>query len=397
MTADKSSGPLDGVRVIEVTTTWSGPMAGCILADFGAEVIRVEHPSGDVTRRFGFQFPGSNESVLYQTVNRNKKSMTLDLHDDRAQEITRKLIETADILIENFRQGTLAGWGLDYETCASRNPRLVYASITGFGQNGPYSRHPAYDPIIQFMSGWAARNGTKSSGPLKAPTMLADDLGGVHAALGVLAALRERDVSGQGQYVDISMLDSMLFQCNAQLTMGSLGIDQEKQENSYPTVPANLYQCVDGQIYIAVLLEKQWSRLAGMINEKLPNDPKFNSAAGRVKHRKDVDGRVQEWCSRKTRNEVLDLCHNAGVPAAPVATFLEVASDPQVRFRDMLQTVEIEPGITGELIGPAAKFSKTPTKVRSAAPKLGAHTVEVLQSIGYSQEDIDKLKKAEVI
>ncbi|MEZ5550030.1 MAG: CaiB/BaiF CoA-transferase family protein [Pseudomonadales bacterium] len=399
MTEENSSstGPLEKVKVIEITTTWAGPMAGCILADFGAEVIRVEHPDGDVTRRIGYRFPGTDESVNYHTVNRNKKSIALDLHDAQAQEIARKLVATADVLIENFRKGALERWGLGYDRCAELNPRLVYASITGFGQNGPYSEQAAYDPVIQFMSGWASRNGTRSSGALRAPTALADDLGGVHAALGVLAALRHRDVTGRGQYVDISMMDAMLFQSNTNLTIGALGIEQEKQENRYPTVPASVYDCRDGQIYIAVLLEKQWTNLANLIDRQLAADSRFSSAALRVKYREEIDQRVNDWCTLQTRADVLALCHSVGIPAAQVATFREVAQDPQVEARDMLQRVEIKPGVFGDLVGPAVKFSSTPTRIRSAAPGVGAHTEEVLESIGYSKEDISEFRMSGVI
>jgi len=391
MSKQAKSGPLEGVRVVEVTTTWSGPMAGCILADFGAEVIRVEHPVGDVSRHVGQRFPGSNEPILHATVNRNKKSITLDLHLQEAQQILLKLIETTDVVIENFRKGALAGWGLGYDQCAQRKSDLVYVSITGFGQDGPYSDKVAYDPIIQFMSGWASQNGLRDSGALKAPTILADDLGGVHGALGALAALRHKDVTGEGQHVDVSMLDSMLFQSNASLTMGALGIDVPKQENSFPVVPANLYKCADGEIYISVLLDKHWVILANLIEtNELASDPRFVTQKARVNNRVEVDLIVSRWCEERPKSVLLALLNDAGIPASEVATFQDAAKNPQVIARNMLQKVEIEPGLFGEIVGPPAKFSQSPTRVRSAAPNLGQHTTEVLTSLGYEGIEIEK-------
>ena len=197
-------GPLSGVLVIEATTTWAGPMTACILADFGARVIKLEHPSGEVARNIPPMVPESQLSIFNETVNRNKESLSVDLRSGQGKEVVFRLIEKADLFIENFRPGTLNDWGLGFANLQRYKPDLVYVSVSGFGQFGPLSERVGYDPLAQNYTGWAALNGDPEGGPVKAPTFLADDLGGLHGALAAMAALRHRDQTGEGQQVDVS-------------------------------------------------------------------------------------------------------------------------------------------------------------------------------------------------
>ncbi|HJP49670.1 MAG TPA: CoA transferase, partial [Pseudomonadales bacterium] len=217
-------GPLSDVVVVEATTTWAGPMAACILADMGAIVIKVEHPTGEIARRLPPVLPDSDLTIANETVNRNKRNISLNLQHNDGREAFLKLSETADIIIENFRPGTLHNWGVGYEQVARVKPDIVYVSISGFGQFGTLSDRVGYDPIAQNYCGWASLNGEPDGSPVKAPTWLGDDTAGMHGALGALAALRHRDQTGEGQHVDVALVDALLFHSNGNLTSGALDI-----------------------------------------------------------------------------------------------------------------------------------------------------------------------------
>ena len=223
---DDLTGPLSGLRVVEATTTWAGPMCGCILADFGADVIKVEHPAGEIARRAPPLLPDrpARLSFMHATVNRNKRSLVLDLRKTEGRDLFLRLAKTADVLVENFRPGTLEAWGLGYDAVRAVRPDVVYVSISGYGQFGPLADRVGYDPLAQAMSGFLSLNGSPDGEPVKSPTFLADDLAGVHAALAALAALRHRDHTGEGQRIDVSLLDAMLFQSTGYLMLGALGI-----------------------------------------------------------------------------------------------------------------------------------------------------------------------------
>ena len=212
------TGPLDGIRVLDVTTTWAGPMCGCVLADFGADVIKVESPEGEVSRRLPPVLP-SGESFAHATVNRNKRSLTLDLRVEEGAELFRGLVSESDVVVENFRPGTLAGWGLGYSQLCDIRPDLIFVSITGWGQFGSQHDRAGYDPLSQASSGFMTLNGHPGDAPVKAPTFLGDDLAGLHGALGALAALCHRNRTGEGQHVDVALLDALLFQSNGYLTL----------------------------------------------------------------------------------------------------------------------------------------------------------------------------------
>lgn len=378
------AGPLDGVRVLEATTTWAGPMCGCLLADFGAEVIKVEHPNGEISRRSPPLLPGTDppQSFMHATVNRNKRSFSLELRDPRGRDLFLALADASDIVIENFKPGTMAGWGLGYEALRARKAATIYVSISGYGQWGPDSDRVGYDPLAQAESGFLSLNGSPDGEAVKSPTFLADDLAGLHGALAALAALRHRDATGEGQHIDVALLDSLLFQSTGYLTLAAMGVDLPRLGNEFRiAAPARTYPCTDGEVMAGVLLDSHWKILARLIERpELADDARFATAPERIARRGEVDALVGGWIAGRTRDAVLRAFREAGIPAAPVRSYAEAAGDPHVAARDMLQRVpdaEAPP-----LTGPAAKLSRTPTRVRNAAPALGADNEAILDELG---------------
>jgi formyl-CoA transferase len=395
------TGPLAGVLVVEATTTWAGPMAGCILGDLGARVIKVEHPGGEVARRLLPTVPGSPQrlSLVNETVNRNKESVALDLDTAAGRDIFLALARQADVVIENFRPGTLARWGVGYDDVRAVKRDIVYVSISGYGQFGPLSARAGYDPLAQNFSGFASMNGHPDDGPVKAPTFLGDDLGGVHGALGALAALRHRDRTGEGQHVDVALLDSLLFQSNGRLSAGALDIPQPKYGNQFEiAAPVNAYVCRDGHVFAGILLDSHWKVLATVIGRPdLADDPRFAQLGARLGHRAEADRLLADWCGAHTVAEVVDAMTEAGLPACRINTYADAAREPHVLARDMLQPTVLSDGSTVPLTGPAAKFSRTPTRIRAPAPALGASTEDVLRELGYAADAIARLRRDGVI
>ena len=392
---DDVRGPLHGVTVVEATTTWAGPMAACILADFGATVIKVEHPQGEVARVLPPYLPDSKLTVVHETVNRNKQNVSLDLRVPEGREIFLKLCARADIVIENFKPGTLAGWGVGYADVAAVKPDIVYVSVSGFGQFGPFSERPAYDPIAQNFCGWTSLNGDPQGGPTKAPTFLGDDLAGMHGALGALAALQHRNRSGEGQHVDVALIDGLLFQSNGNLTSGALGIPLERYGNQFAVAaPVNVYECADGRIYGGVLLDSHWrslcalmgcAELAGLRNVE------------RVERRGELDALMAAWCRPLRADEVVEKLTVVGLAVTRVNTIADASRHPHVAARDMLQRTLLSDGSEVPLTGPAAKFSRTPTAIREAAPTLGQHNAGIYAELGYDAAALARLREAGVI
>ena len=385
------SGPLDGIIVMEATTTWAGPMAGCILADYGATVIKVEHPDGEVARRLPPFIPESELTVFNETVNRNKQSLSLDLRQPEGRDIFLALCATADIVVENFRPGTMMKWGVGYPDVMAVKPDIIYVSISGFGQFGELSDRIGYDPMAQNYCGWTSLNGEPDGGPVKAPTFLADDLGGLNGAMGAMAALRHRDQTGEGQHVDVALLDGLIFQSNGNLTCGAMGLPLPRMGNQFAlAAPINRYACSDGHVYAGALLDSQWKSLATLIERTDLGDL---SSAERLARRDELDALVGGWCASYTAAEVVDAFSERGLPATRVNTFAECSKLTHVASRDMLQDTALADGSTAPLTGPAAKFSRTPVRIRTCAPTLGAHNREILRGLGYGDEEIKRLNR----
>jgi formyl-CoA transferase len=380
------TGPLAGIRVLEATTTLAGPLCGSLLADFGADVIKVESPAGEVIRRLPPFLPGTQPPLAFgqAIVNRNKRSLTLDLHHERGQQLFLEVARRCDIVVENFRPGTMDEWGLGYAGVRAVRPDVIYISISGFGQFGPDSERVAYDPLAQALSGFLSLNGARDGEPVKSGIALADDLTGLHGALAALAALAHRQRTGEGQHVDVSLLDSMLYQSDGALTLAAMGAPPERWGNEYIfATPANCYPCKQGHVYIATLLDHQWAALAHVMGRpELAEHADFASILGRLQHRDEVNHIVSAWCAEHAASEIAERCTEQSIPAAPVRSFAEAARDPHVAARDMLQPIVQEEGTEAPIVGPVAKLSRTPTRVRTAAPGLGAHTDEILDELG---------------
>lgn len=363
------TGPLDGVRVLDVTRVWSGPLATCVLADLGADVLRVELPGGR-DGQVPPVIPGTGLSWFRETVNRNKRGIGLDLRQDAGRLAFLDLVRTADLVVENYRPGTLAGWGVGYEQCRQVRPDIVLVSVTGWGQYGPGIDRPAYDPVVQADGGWMALNGPPQGDPVRAPTFLADELAGLHAAIGALAALAHRDRTGEGQHVDVSMLDCLLFGSSGLPTLAATGDPPRRWGNETDfVVPSNVYRCRDGALYLAVALDKHWRALAGLIGSaQLARAPGFATNEQRRANRGVVDALVANWCAGRTVAAALAELAALDLVVAPVRTLAQVAADPLVRARDMLQPTTLHNGTVAPLVGPPVKFSRTPTRIRHGAP-----------------------------
>jgi formyl-CoA transferase len=395
------AGPLQGIRVLEATTSWAGPMCGCLLADLGADVVKVEATGGEVGRRVRpfLTGEGSTVSFLHATVNRNKRSLTLDLGIPGGREIFLRLAARADVVIQNFRPGTLDKWGLGYEHCRAVKPDMVYVSISGFGLFGPDHDRPGYDPVAEAASGFMSLNGSPEGGPVRCATYLGDDLAGLHGALSALAALRHRDATGEGQHIDVSLMDSILFQSNGYLTLGAIGFPLERLGNgSLFSAPVNAFECSDGHLFLAVLLEPHWRALATIIGRpEMVDDPRFATMEARHRHRAETDAAVAAWMKTQTVAAVEREFTAAGIPVAGVRSYADAARSPHVLEREMLQPVEQEDGKTVPITGPAAKFSRTPIRVRTRAAKLGEHTDEILAELGIDAAERKKLRREKIV
>lgn len=394
-------GPLKGIRVLEATTSWAGPMCGCILADLGADVIKVEALDGEVARKLPPYVTGDEGRVsfMHATVNRNKRGLTLDLRREEGRGIFLKLAAQSDVIVQNFRPGTFDRWGIGYDACRALKPDIVYVSISGFGQYGPEHDRPGYDPIAEAESGFMSLNGSPDGPPTRCATYLCDDLAGLHGAVSALAALRHRDVTGEGQHIDVALLDSVLFQSNGMLTLGAIGSPLERVGNgSILSAPVDVYDCPDGQVFLGVLLDSHWRIFARLIGRpELADDPRFVTATMRLKNKRECDRITAEWIGGRTVAEAIAEMHRAGIPAGPVRTYAEAARNPHVRERDMLQQVEQEDGRTTPITGPAAKFSRTPIHVRTRAPKLGEHNDEILEALGFDEAARDLLREMKIV
>jgi formyl-CoA transferase len=376
-------------------------MCGCLLADLGADVIKVEAVDGEVARKLPPYLTSDRGriSFLHATVNRNKRSLTLDLRHQEGREIFLKLAARSDIIVQNFRPGTFDKWGIGYEHCRQVKSDIIYVSISGYGQFGPSHDRVGYDPLAEAESGFMSLNGSPDGQPTRCATYLCDDLAGLHGALSATAALRHRDLSGEGQHIDIALLDAVLFQSNGMLSLGALGRPLARLGNrSMLSAPVEVFDCRDGQLYLAVLLDSHWRVLSKMLGRaELGDHPQFATPTARLHNRDECNRLLREWLQSQSVAEALERLNRASIPAAPVRTYHQAAQDPHVHERDMLQEIEQEDGEAAPITGPAAKFSRTPIRVRKRAAALGEHSEEILAELGFDAVMRERLRSIKVI
>lgn len=391
-------GALEGIKALELSQFIAGPVCGCILADHGADVIKIERPGGEDARRIGPFVNG--ESLYYSTYNRNKRAVALDLKDPDGRELFTSLAADVDVIVENYRPGVLDRLRIGYEDLKAANPRLVFVSISGFGQSGPSRDLPAFDQIVQALSGVMYLGGDEGSGPQKMAISVSDYAAGLQGAIGTLLALFARERSGEGQFVDVSLLDSLAFMLETSLpTFVATGERPPRVGNARPgSVPGNTYECSDGWIYVAATSDRIWDRLLAAIDDdEVAELTALPANADRVAARDRVDAVISKWCAARKRSDVLDLLAEAGVPSARVRNVDELLADPHVVAR---RTVEVMDHPTlGEHVVPGvpAKLSKTPGGVRRRAARVGEHTDDVLADLGVSPKRLAELRARGVI
>jgi crotonobetainyl-CoA:carnitine CoA-transferase CaiB-like acyl-CoA transferase len=390
------AGPLSHVRVLDLTRIMAGPWSTQILADMGADVIKIERDGvGDDTRRWGPPYlktpegEATRESGYYLCVNRGKRSVAADLSTPEGQELVRALAATADIVVENFKVGDLARYGLAYDDLKAINPKLIYCSITGFGQTGPMRDQPAYDFMIQAMGGLMSvtggADGTPGGGPQKVGVPIVDLMTGMYATVAILGALAHRAETGVGNYIDIAMLDVQVgFLANQAANYLVSGKAPVRTGNSHPNIqPQNVYPCADGYIALVVGNDNQFERLCKIIGcEELVGDPRFSSNSSRVENVAELTDLVGEAFSRQTRAEWFPLLEAAGLPSAPINTIPQVLELEQVVERGMVTKLRHVSGSDVTLVGTPLRFSETPLAAPKMPPCLGEHTKEVLAELG---------------
>ena len=392
------SGPLSGYRVIDFTNVIAGPFATMMLADQGADVIKVEAPQRpDYTRQAGYG-PKDMRAVFLNN-NRNKRSIAIDVKNKEGKEALKKLVATADVFIQNFRPGVVERLGISEPELRAITPDLIYVSMSGWGENGPLSHKPVYDPIIQALSGLATvQAGSDKDRPRLIRTILPDKLTGVTAAQAVTAALAGRAKTGEGQHVKISMLDSVIAFLWSSDMGGQTFVGREVSEQRAATFIDLIYETKDDYITVSTMTNVQWRgfcKVAG--REDLLNDPRFLTPALRDENADDRLNLIQEVLLEKPATEWLLTLDDAGVPCAPVLTRKQMIEHPQIKASNIV--VEYEHQHAGRLrqARPAARFEGTPTSIRQGAPLLGEHTYDLLAEVGYSDQDIDAMVKAQIL
>ena len=392
--------PLDGLRVIEVGQLIAGPFAGKTLADFGARVIKVEPPrEGDPLRNWRMLRNGT--SLWWHVQSRNKESVAIDLRDAEGQALVRALAAQADVLIENFRPGTMEQWGLGYDRLSAENPGLVMLRISGYGQTGPYKDRPGFGVVGEAMGGLRHLTGQPGEIPVRVGVSIGDSLAALHGTIGVLIALHQRERNGgRGQVVDVAlyeavfnMMESLLPEYDAQ------GVVREPAGSALPGIaPTNAYRCRDGIVLIAGNGDTIFRRLMQRIGrDDLARDPQLQLNAGRVARVNEIDGAIEQWTRERSVTDVLAAMDEAKVPAGRVYTIADIARDPQYLAREMIVRQPAYDGADVAVPGIVPKLSDSPGRLRLRAPRLGEHTDAVLAEIGVTREQLDALRARGVI
>lgn len=394
-------GPLSDVRILDLSRMLSGPFASMMLADLGAEVIKIEDPDGgDKTRTMGPKL-SEGQSAYFLSINRNKKSLTLDLRKERAQEVFYELVKMADVVLDNFRPGVLERLGCDHEKLKPINPKILSCSISSFGHTGPDKDLPGFDLILQARGGAMSITGEPERAPIRMGIPTGDLAGAMSAAYAVMAALYSREKTGAGQKIDISLLDcqASLLTYVAQYYILDGKIPGPIGSGHQTVVPYQAFKTRDDYVVIAIFIEKFWEKLCKILGiEHLANDPKFSTNDRRRENKKELLPMLERIFLEKTSSEWLKLASEEGIPSAPVNTMDKVISDPQLLARNMLVEVDHPSYGKVKILGNPVKMSGLTEETFTAAPTLGEHNQEILSGLlGYSQEEIDKLKKDKII
>ena len=392
--------PLDGIKVVDLSAALTGPFCTQLLADFGAEVLKIEPPGkGDMLRAFGPPYL-KGESPYFLLTNRNKRGITLDITKEKGREILIRLAKDADVFIENYRPSVKKKLKIDYDTLKEINPRLIYCSISGFGQTGPYAERAGFDPIAQGMSGIASITGWKHTGPVRVGVAIGDSLGGIFAAYGILMAIIERERSGQGQRVETSLLEGLISVLGFQAAkFFATGERPEPLGNDHGMVsPYGTFKTKDSFINIAAGNQGMWERLAEALGlGHLIREERFRTVPDRVTNRSELGKLLEEKLGEKTTKEWGEILNEVGVANGPILHIDEVFQDPQVLHQEML--VEMDHPTIGKIknIGFPVKLSRTPAAVRRPPPLLGQHTEDLLKELGYGPQEIETLRKEKII
>ncbi len=392
--------PLAGLKVIDIATMMAAPWAATYLGDYGADLIKIEHPiKGDAVRNFGEEKNG--KGVFWKSLSRNKKCITLNLKEEKGKEIFFKLIKDADVLIENFRPGTMEKWGVGWEELEKINPKLIMLRCSGFGQDGPYAKRGGFGTVAEGISGFASINGYPDSPPTLPPVALADGVTGVFAALAIMIAVHERAGSGKGQSIDICLYEPLMrmLECNIMEYSTLKKIPSRIGNRINSAAPRNVYQAGDGR----------WVALSGSAQPiaenvfkaigkpELIDDPRFKDNPSRVKNVDELDDIIGEWIAQRTFKEAVDILLAAGAVAGPVYEVDQMFTDPHLNHRQSLIEVEDEDLGKIQMPGMFAKLSRTPGSVRFTGPDKGAHNKEIYKGLGFTEEEIEQLAEAGVI
>jgi crotonobetainyl-CoA:carnitine CoA-transferase CaiB-like acyl-CoA transferase len=386
--------PLARFKVIDLTRVRAGPTAVRQLADWGADVIKVEAPAGDAG------LGGARLGPDFQNLHRNKRSITLDLKQPEGLDILKRLVRDADVVVENYRPDVKFRLGVDYESLQAINPRLVYASVSGFGQSGPYRDRPGFDQIAQGMGGLMSITGLPGQGPVRVGIPVADLTAGIFAAMGVLVALLEREESGEGQWVQTSLLQAQIAMLDFQAARWLVAKEVPGQAgNNHPTsIPTGVFKTADGHINIAAAGDEIYRRLCKALRaEHLANDPAYRTDKGRSDNRDRLNAAIEAITVEKSSTEWIERLNAAGVPSGPINRMDEVFADPQVKHLGIATPVEHPKLGNIELVGQAVTLSRTPWQLRRPTPEAGEHTNAVLHELGYSEADIAALRERKVV